>query len=310
MPIEEPAPVIVVPPLPTIPTSPVVTTPVETPSTPSPAPSQTAPNGPNASRLMNLSVRAVPGPNDRALLVGFVVRDAAKSMLVRAVGPGLSTYTNATVFQDPKLTLRDAKGEVAVNDDWAGADLLKSNFARLGAFPLPDTSKDAVILTQFAPKGYTANVTGSGTGLAMAEIYDADLPGAAKGRLVNLSARAYAGPGDDVLIVGFVISGDTPLRVLIRAVGPTLANHGVTTALADPQLQVYRGSTMIQHNDNWSGDSELAAAFAQTGAFALPDASSKDAALIVSLAPGAYTAIVSGVAGTNGIALAEIYELP
>ena len=230
-------------------------------------------------------------------------------MLVRAVGPGLSTYTDAETFQDPKITLYHGKDSLGGNDDWKGSELLKTNFARLGAFPLPEASKDAAILTSFAPRSYTANVTGSGTGLALAEIYDADESKDPVGRLVNLSARAHAGPGNDVLIVGFVISGDTPLRVLIRGVGPTLQTHGVTAALADPQLHIYRGNVLVQQNDNWSGTSELSAAFAKTGAFALPDASSKDAALIVTLEAGAYTAIVSGVSGAEGIALAEVYEL-
>ncbi len=287
------------------PTTPT-TTPASTPAvTVAPAATPMAPT----SRLVNLSVRAVPGPDDRALLVGFVVNSGSKSMLVRAIGPGLSTYTDAVVFQDPKLTIYDGGTAIISNDNWGGAETLKSNFARLGAFPLPDASKDAVVLTNLAPKGYTANISGSGTGLAMAEIYDADTAAQPAGRLVNLSARAHAGPGEGVLIIGFVISGDAPMRVLVRAIGPTLANYGVTTALSDPQLDVYQGSTLVQHNDNWSGSSDLTAAFTKTGAFALPDPASKDAAMIVTLQPGAYTAIVSGVAGADGIALAEVYEL-
>ena len=287
------------------PTTPT-TTPASTPAvTVAPAATPVAPT----SRLVNLSVRAVPGPDDRALLVGFVVNSGSKSMLVRAIGPGLSTYTDAVVFQDPKLTIYDGGTAIISNDNWGGAETLKSNFARLGAFPLPDASKDAVVLTNLAPKGYTANISGSGTGLAMAEIYDADTAAQPAGRLVNLSARAHAGPGEGVLIIGFVISGDAPMRVLVRAIGPTLANYGVTTALSDPQLDVYQGSTLVQHNDNWSGSSDLTAAFTKTGAFALPDPASKDAAMIVTLQPGAYTAIVSGVAGADGIALAEVYEL-
>jgi hypothetical protein len=258
---------------------------------------------------MNLSVRAIPGPDDRALLVGFVVGGGMKSVMLRAVGPGLASYTDATVFRDPQVTLLDGAKAIASNEDWGGAETLKSTFSRLGAFPLPDGSKDAVVLANLAPKAYTANVTGAGTGLAMAEIYDTDTATNPAGRLVNLSARAHAGPGDGVLIVGFVISGDTPMRVLVRAVGPTLSQHGVTTALADPKLDVYRGNTRLEHNDNWSGTSELTAAFAKVGAFALPNPASKDAALIVTLEPGAYTAIVSGVAGSDGIALAEVYEL-
>lgn len=284
------------------------TTPVSAPPvtvTPTAAAAPVAP----ASHLANLSVRAIPGPDDRALLVGFVVDSGSKSMLVRAVGPGLSTYTDAVVFQDPKLTIYDGNTAIVSNDNWGGVETLKSNFARLGAFPLPDASKDAVVLTTFAPKGYTANISGSGSGLAMAEIYDADTAAQPAGRLVNLSARAHAGPGEGVLIVGFVISGDAPMRVLVRAIGPALTSLGVNGALSDPQLDVYQGSTLVQHNDNWSGSSELTTAFTKTGAFALPDPASKDAAMIVTLQPGAYTAIVSGVAGADGIALAEVYEL-
>ncbi|MEO7597819.1 MAG: immunoglobulin domain-containing protein [Opitutus sp.] len=263
-----------------------------------------------AGRLMNLSVRAIPGPDDRALLIGFVVKNSPKSMLIRAVGPGLSTYSNAATFKDPALTLYQGATMVGANDDWNGSETLKATAARLGAFPLPESSKDAGVLATFGAKAYTANITGAGTGLALAELYDADTDAVPAGRLVNFSARAHAGSGDSVLIVGFVISGDTPLRVLIRAIGPTLANYGVTTQLADPQLKLYRGNTLVDQNDDWGGRSDLTAAFMQTGAFVLQNPASKDAAMIVTLGPGAYTVIVSGAGDTNGIALAEVYELP
>ncbi|HTO03376.1 MAG TPA: immunoglobulin domain-containing protein, partial [Opitutus sp.] len=172
--------------------APTPSTPVSTPIASTPgsdsAPEEVAApvnaSSPTRSRLVNLSVRAIPGPDDRALLVGFVVNGGTKSMLVRAVGPGLSTYTDATVFQDPKITLFSGKVSLASNDNWGGSEILKTNFARLGAFPLPEASKDAAILTSFAPKTYTANVTGSGTGLALAEIYDADESKEPVGRLV------------------------------------------------------------------------------------------------------------------------------
>lgn len=265
---------------------------------------------PVPSRLMNLSVRSIPGPDDRALLVGFVVKDASKSMLVRAVGPGLKTYTDVPTYGDPKLSINDGSHEIAVNDNWGGTDNLRNSFLRVGAFPLSDSSSDAAVLTELAPRSYTANVTGVGSGLALAEIYDADQSSTPSGRLVNLSARAYAAPGDGVLIVGFVISGDTPLRVLVRGIGPGLADKGVKSYLADPQLDLYRGNALLQHNDDWSGSTTLAAAFAQTGAFALSNSGSKDAALVATLSPGMYTVVVSGVGGTAGVALAEVYELP
>ena len=288
-------------------TDPVVSSPASDSSvTP---PSSTASSNPLSSRLVNLSVRAVPGPGERALFVGFVVGSASKAMLVRAVGPGLSTYTTASVFSDPKLAIYDGANAILTNDNWGGTEPLKTAFSRLGAFPLLNGSKDAAIVSTLAPKSYTASVTGSGEGLTLAEIYDADAGLLSTGRLVNVSARAHAGPGDGVLIVGFVISGNTPMRVLVRGVGAALSNYGVVDVLTNPQIHVYQGNTLLQHNDDWSGSTELKIAFAQVGAFALPDGSSKDAAAIVTLSPGAYTVIVSGVGGTSGVALAEVYEL-
>jgi hypothetical protein len=276
------------------------------------APSKSSNTAPtvNASRLVNLSVRAVPASGDRALIVGFVVSSAAKNMLIRAVGPGLSTYTSAAVFSDPKLIVYQGSTMVVENDNWTGSDVLKTTFSRVGAFPLPDASNDAVVSKNLPANAYTATLNGSGSGLAMAELYDADAENQPNGRLVNVSARAHAAPGDGVLIVGFVIAGDTPLRVLVRAVGPTLKNSGITSALADPQLNVYQGGTLVGQNSDWGGTQDLRDVFARVGASGLADAGSKDAALTLTLSPGAYTAVVSGVGTTEGTALAEVYEVP
>lgn len=127
------------------------------------------------------------------------------------------------------------------------------------------------------------------------------------GALRNLSTRGQVGTGANVLIAGFVIGGNSPKQVLIRAVGPSLTQYGVTNALADPQLSLFQGGTTIASNDNWGGSWALASAFAQSGAFAL-DASSKDAVVVATLNPGAYTAQVSGVGGTSGVAMIELYD--
>ena len=127
------------------------------------------------------------------------------------------------------------------------------------------------------------------------------------GALRNLSTRGQVGIGANVLIAGFVVSGTVPKQVLIRAVGPSLTQFGITGALADPQLSVFQGSTAIATNDNWGGSSPLVNAAAQAGAFAL-DPASKDAVVLITLTPGAYTAQVSGVAGTTGVALIELYD--
>ncbi|MSU66502.1 MAG: hypothetical protein EXS38_10460 [Opitutus sp.] len=132
-------------------------------------------------------------------------------------------------------------------------------------------------------------------------------------RMIEVSTRGQVGTGNDIMISGFVIDGTASKTVLVRAVGPTLSAFGVTGALADPQVAVYgtaSSTTPIASNDNWAGDTAVAAASLASGAFALPNATTKDAALVVTLAPGTYTARVSGVAGAIGLALLEIYEVP
>jgi hypothetical protein len=132
------------------------------------------------------------------------------------------------------------------------------------------------------------------------------------GQFVNLSTRAFVGTADGVLIPGLVIGGTTPRRVLVRAIGPTLATFGVTGTLADPVLTVFRGATTLASNDNWQDQANAAAvatAALGSGAFALP-AGSKDAALLLTLEPGAYTFRVAGAGNSTGVALVEVYAVP
>jgi hypothetical protein len=264
------------------------------------------------ARLVNVSVRTFPGSGSQTLIAGFVTQGGTSSVLVRGIGPGLSQYTTAQVFSDPLLSCYVAGNSTAVltNDDWGGSTNLKNLFTQVGAFSLPDGSKDAAIATTLQPNVYSAVVTGPGTGLALAEVYDTDTTSA--GRIVNLSARTQVGSGDAVLIAGFVIGGSGPKQLLIRGIGPALTPYGVTGALVDPRLDLYLagGTVPIQSNDDWAGATALTAAFSATGAFALPDANSKDAAMIVTLNPGAYSVILSGVGNTTGVGLVELYEMP
>jgi hypothetical protein len=136
------------------------------------------------------------------------------------------------------------------------------------------------------------------------------LASSSDGRLINLAVRSAAGSGDSTLIAGFVISGQASKTVLIRAIGPTLAQFGVGSVLADPQLKLFNSSSnQIGANDDWGGDATLAATFAKVGAFALPSGS-KDAAILVTLVPGSYSAQVTSANGTTGIALLEVYDVP
>lgn len=170
-----------------------------------------------------------------------------------------------------------------------------------------------MILTTLAPGAYTAVISSANNtpGVALAEVYDLSAPAAGQ-KLFNISTRASTGTGDSTLIAGIVVSGSVPKRVLIRGVGPTLTALGVPGALAQPQLSVIKDNVTVASNSGWSTSPDavaIAAASAQVGAFAL-GAASADAAMIVSLAPGNYSAQVVGANGTAGIAIIEIYELP
>ncbi len=128
--------------------------------------------------------------------------------------------------------------------------------------------------------------------------------------LSNLSVRSQAGTGDRTLIVGFALNGGEGTKpLLVRAVGPTLASFGVDGTLADPNLEIAPLSApKIAENNNWGGSASLKAAFSAVGAFALSNDTSRDAAIVVAPRAGAFTATVTGVGGTTGVALVELYD--
>ena len=269
-----------------------------------------------AARLANLSVRSVAGNGDQTLIVGLAVGGTgSKQVLVRGIGPGLTPFGLSGALADPQLRLFNAAGvQTHVNDDWGGGATLSGAFNAVGAFSLPVASKDAALFVSLAAGTYTAQVTSTGgTGVALLESYDSDAA-VTTARFLNVSARTQVGTGENILVIGFVITGTGPKTVLIRAVGPGLTQFGVGAVLADPQLRLFNAAgSATDTNDDWASAPALAAAngaaFTQTGAFALPVAS-KDAALLVTLQPGAYTAQVSGVNNTTGVALVEVYEVP
>ncbi|MBL9203722.1 MAG: DUF1800 family protein, partial [Opitutaceae bacterium] len=267
------------------------------------------------ARLINLASRADVGTGGNILFCGFTIAPGAnKTVLIRAVGPTLSGFGVSGALADPRLELYSNNTLIQSNDNWAAAD--GATFASVGAFSLPAGSKDAALVATLAPGGYTAQVSGvgGGVGVALVEVYEVGSTGP---RMTNLSTRAVVGTGDHVLIPGVVINpGSGTRRLLVRAVGPTLAGFGVTGTLADPTLVVKdaAGATLAS-NDNWGvpiGSAASGAALAlvsgQAGAFALP-ADSKDAAVLVDLAPGSYTVQVSGVNATTGVSLVELYDV-
>ncbi len=273
-----------------------------------------------ASRIVNFSARAVSGPGSQTLIVGFVVTGDGKNLMVRGIGPTLATFGVVNALADPMLSLFGANGSVfASNDDWQtnlngapNGTLIASVAAQVGAFALPNGSKDSALLATFNNGSHTTSMVrpNSTTGVALTEIYDIDTN--SNSRLTNVSARMNVTIGEGTLIAGLVIAGNTPKTVLVRGVGPTLSAFAVAGVLADPQIAVYSGSTLVASNDNWeTGTStavQISDASAQVGAFALA-AGSKDAALLLTLQPGAYTVVVSGVSNTAGVALVEVYDV-
>jgi hypothetical protein len=200
---------------------------------------------------------------------------------------------------------------VATSNDWTGSEV-STAAAATGAFALTPGGKDSALVLDLAAGGYTAQVadTSARGGVVLTEIYDAAGATLAP-RFINLSARGPVSAGNP-LVGGFVITagtGTATQRVLIRGVGPALAKFGIANALAAPVLKIFDSAgALIATSAAWSG-SEVAAAAAATGAFAL-DVGSKDAALVLTLSPGGYTFEITGANGATGEALADIYGAP
>jgi hypothetical protein len=287
-----------------------------------------------SARLINLSARASVGTGGNALIVGFVVGGSGtKQLLLRADGPSLTALGVAGALSNPSLSLAASpSGSVlATNTVWGGTTALTAAFTQVGAFAWASTSADSALLYPLGTGNYTASVTGVGTGsltgVALAEIYDADT-GTPTGRLTNLSSRANVGTGANILIAGFVIGGTGSERVLIRGTGPALANYGLSAAsvLSTPQLTLSdsSGKVIATNLNGWSNppvlgpapvaasasvQSASAAVMAGVGAFPLTPGAA-DTAMLVTLPAGAYTAQVAGANNSTGISLIEVYEAP
>ncbi len=277
-------------------------------------------NRAETEKLINISTRSQTGVNGTVTIAGFVVVGSQqKQILVRAIGPTLGTAFNVGgSLAAARLEIFRGSTLLATGNDWGSgtsAAAIVSTSVRIGAFALPAASRDAALLLNLEPGAYTAIVSSQtgGSGVALVEVYDATagaIPNAE--RIINISTRASVGTGDATLIAGFIINGTVPKRVLIRGVGPALTQFGVAGALARPQLTVFSGGATVAQNAGWSTSPDAAAittASAQVGAFAFATAS-QDAAVILYLQPGAYSAHVTGLNNTTGTALIEVYELP
>jgi hypothetical protein len=273
------------------------------------------------SWISGFSARGLTGTGDQTLILGFWAPTGGGSYLVRGVGPGLAAYNISNALADPALTLYSSStGLIATNNDWqvptagqASGSAIAAAATQVGDFPLSTGSKDAALLDILAGGGYTAELTSTSgaAGTALAEVYDTNLSphigiqvGSARGNVTN---------GQDILIAGLVISGNTPKTVLIRGIGPTLADFGVGGVLPDPTITLALGGTVVAANSGWdtgtgaSSGAKIIAISSEIGAYSL-EPGTKDSALLVQLQPGAYTVEVTSASSSTGVVLVEVYD--
>ena len=262
---------------------------------------------PDPPRLGNLSTRMQVLTGNDVMIGGFVIGGSAnKTVVVRARGPSLVPFGIANALANTTLTLVRSSDQaaIAVNDDWQAAP---NSFAITASGFAPSDSRESALLVTLAPGAYTAIVSGVGgaTGVAIVEVFEVDEPAIP---LINISTRGQVLTANDVMIGGFVVQGTGPQTVVVRARGPSLIPFGIPNALANPSLQLVRSSdqSTIAINDNW-GSAANAAAISGSG-FAPSDP--LEAAILVTLNPGAYTAIVTGVGGATGVGIVEVFTVP
>lgn len=241
---------------------------------------------------------------DNVLIAGFIVEGSVnKRIILRGIGPSLGAFGVADALQDPTLELNGADGAlITANDNWPG-NLNAAEIAASGLAPL--NPNESALLISVAPGSYTAVLRGSSgsTGTGLVELYDLDADGAAE--VVNISTRGFVLTGENVMIGGLIVTGNDPTQLVVRGIGPSLGNFGVPDPLADPLLELHDGNgALIQANNDWRDAQEDS--LQSTG---LAPSNDRESALLVSVAPGNYTAILKGADGGTGNGLVEVYKL-
>ena len=277
---------------------------------------------PSTARLINVATRATIGSGDAALIAGFVIDGTeSKSVLIRGAGPALTAFGVTDALPDPSLEIYQGTVRLAANDDWAAVD--SAVHVAAGAFAFAIGSKDAGLVQTLSPGAYTVHLGPSVTstvrsGVGLVEVFELASSASASTRLINLSTRAFVGSGQDILIPGIVVGPgggnvNVSRAVLIRAVGPGLADFAVSGFLERPQLRVmFSDGVVAAENIGWQAAAHreaLVAATARVGAFPL-NPMRADSAVLVALTPVPYTIQVSGADGGSGVALVEVYEVP
>jgi hypothetical protein len=282
--------------------------------TPTPTPSATAtpastgtPSPEPSAQTINLSTRMRVEIGSNVGIGGFIITGtASKHVLLRVIGPSLANFGITDAIADPILELHGpGVFTTIVNDNWIDDPAEAALISATGIAPSNDL--ESAILVSLEPGAYTGIVRGRGdsAGVALIEVYDLDQ--AVDGKLGNISTRAFVGSASEIVIAGFILgnnSGDD--RIVIRGLGPSLFGAGVPDALANPTLQLRDSNGAVRAmNNDWQDDPMQAAELATAG---LAPTDPSEAAMAVGLSPGLYTALLSGVNDTTGVALVEVYD--
>lgn len=262
-------------------------------------------SSPPASQPLNISTRTRVQTGENVMIGGFIITgNAPKKVIIRAIGPSITQVSAGDLLADPVLELRGSSGSlITSNDNWK--DTQQADIQATGIPPQNDL--ESAIVATLTPGGYTAIVKGKGgaTGVGLVEVYDLDQP--ADSKLANISTRGFVQTGSNVMIGGFILgNGSSPANVIIRALGPSLTQANVAGAMADPTLELRDANgALVRSNDNWKDSQQ-----AEIQASGIPPQNDLESAIVATLSPAAYTAIVSGKGGTTGVGLVEVYRLP
>ncbi len=262
---------------------------------------------------VNISTRLAVGTSSDVLIGGFIVTgNAPKKVIIRAIGPSLPV---TGTLQDPTLELHDSNGLLSANDNWR--DTQEQEIIDTTIPPTNDLESAIVAtLAPLDPKipgsgAYTVIVSGknASTGIGLVEVYDlgtASLDISSESHLANISTRGKVQTDDNVMIGGFIVGGSTASNILVRAIGPELTALGVAGALQDTTLELRDvNAVLLQSNDDWESDQKQ-----QIIDTTVPPTDPRESAIVATLNPGNYTAIVRGKNNTTGVALVEAYVLP
>ena len=263
---------------------------------------------PDGPVLMDLSTRGTTSTGDNVLIGGFIVQGSQPAQLiVRCLAFSLASFGIPNALGDSVIELHDANNNlIASNDDW----FTSSDAETISSYHRdPPNSIESALLVTLNPGNYTAIVKSfssaqqpATTGVALFEVYDLRT---SSSRLGNVSTRGQVGTGNNILIGGLIVGGSTPKPVVVRALGPTLTQFGVTGVLADPNLELRDvNGNLLEANNDWQESPEAATISAE----GMAPLNAKESAMAPTLSPGNYTALVSGVGGTTGTALVEVYD--